>query len=209
MPAKSIDEQWNDLLGENSCSSENANDLSEQNVSNSLSFIGNQDSSSPQSCLLGRFMKRQRVNSAATKFEFSFKPTFKPTTSPNFNKNASAPEKPNSPLSTISAKNNSIRPRDIKASKKIVDCFSLRNGMPGKAADQDRFPKVHIQVDAIFDSFSEKQSCRPFNTNLRGPMQNKAPKNNQDSGISKDDRAVFEVTKNLLRDDCDTRMLDS
>ena len=208
MPAKSIDEQWNDLLGENSCSSENANDLSEQNVCNNLSFMGNQESSSPQSCLLGRFMKRQRVNSAATKFEFSFKPTFKPTTSPNFYKNASAPEKPNSPLSTFSAKNDNIRPRDLKASKKIDDCFSVRNGMPGKAANQERFPKVHIQVDAIFDSFSEKQSCRPFNTNLR-PMQNKAPKNNQASGISKGDKAVFEVTKDPMRDDCDTKMLES
>ena len=153
-------------------------------------------------------MKRQRVNSAATKFEFSFKPTFKPTTSPNFYKNASAPEKPNSPLSTFSAKNDNIRPRDLKASKKIDDCFSVRNGMPGKAANQERFPKVHIQVDAIFDSFSEKQSCRPFNTNLR-PMQNKAPKNNQAQGISKGDKAVFEVTKDPMRDDCDTKMLDS
>jgi len=104
--------------------------------------------------LLGRFMKRQRVNSAATKFEFSFKPTFKPTTSPNadLNKNASAPMPSTSPFSF--APKAATRPRDLKAADKL-DCSLSASALPKKASDCT-LPKVHIHVSGLFDDSNQE-----------------------------------------------------
>ena len=73
----SVDEQWIDLLGDN-CDA----DPSMLSPASSSEFSQSNNHESPISVkdsLLGRFMKRQRVNSAATRHEFSFMPTVKPS----------------------------------------------------------------------------------------------------------------------------------
>ena len=86
----------------------------------------------PEGSLLGNFMKRQRVNSAASKFEFSFKPTFKLSDSkPDLLKLPSDPvtlnEVNSKPYSfrPMAISSPPLRPRDKKAADRLT---SIRVG---------------------------------------------------------------------------------
>jgi len=116
----SVDEQWIDLLGDN-CDA----DPSILSPASSSEFSSSNSHESPiavKDSLLGRFMKRQRVNSAATRHEFSFMPTVKPS---NLHDNINIKTDPiqacKAPLSSKPSmpSQKTDRARDLKASFKI------------------------------------------------------------------------------------------
>ena len=151
----------------------NANSESSSNEE-SLSLKTDAVNEASKDSLTGQFVPRERFNSMASKFEFSFKPRFMPTNTcdSNFSKSKSACDRsnPTAPkkfsFKPTAMNTPPLRPRDAKASGKSDYNFSVTADPIKKFDDQYPLPKVDIRISSLYDDDKFKQGPFKAGNNL-------------------------------------------